>query len=148
MSETDDLRRQTTQLAKRIVYLEGKVDRLRCSWRCFHCNKLFTNPKAAALHFGEWEGDGEVSTIPACKISTAEVRKMEAELLRYDTKEADFDEQLHVIAERNASLSKQLVNLRKAYFSMREAAHARATELREALCKLSGIKKVEETHDD
>lgn len=35
----------------------------RKSWRCFHCNQLFTNPRHAAEHFGASE-----ASEPACKL--------------------------------------------------------------------------------
>jgi hypothetical protein len=54
------------------------------SWRCFHCNTVFTSRKWAAEHFGADE-----SATPACKLTNSEghlvtyIRKLEAELAAY-----------------------------------------------------------------
>jgi hypothetical protein len=62
----------------------------RKTWRCFHCNTLFTNPKHAAEHFGAHEG-----ATPACKLSNSEghlvtyIRKLEAELEVHRREDSD-----------------------------------------------------------
>lgn len=54
------------------------------TWRCFHCDTLFLNPKHAAEHFGV----DEMET-PACRLRSSEghlvtyVRRLEAELAEY-----------------------------------------------------------------
>ena len=54
------------------------------SWRCFHCDAVFTNRKHAAEHFGDDEG-----STPACKLSHSEghlvtyIRKLERDLAQY-----------------------------------------------------------------
>lgn len=48
------------------------------AWRCFHCDKTFTDPECAAEHFGRFE-----DCQPACKIGVEQFRKMEAELANW-----------------------------------------------------------------
>lgn len=56
----------------------------RKSWRCFHCNETFTNPKHAATHFGTDE-----AATPACKLTQSEthliayIRQLERDLTQY-----------------------------------------------------------------
>ncbi len=61
------------------------------TWRCFHCDTLFTNPKHAAEHFGRDEG-----ATPACKLSHSEghlvtyIRKLEAEVETHRREDTDL----------------------------------------------------------
>ncbi len=61
------------------------------SWKCFHCNTVFTNPKHAAEHFGRHEG-----STPACKLTHSEghlvtyIRKLERELESYRIEDSDI----------------------------------------------------------
>jgi hypothetical protein len=45
------------------------------TWRCFHCDDVFTDISAAEEHFGSF-----CDCIPACKIGVEQYRKMEKEL--------------------------------------------------------------------
>lgn len=62
----------------------------RKSWRCFHCDTVFLNPKHAAEHFGEDEG-----SLPACKLTNSEghlityIRKLEKELAAHRREDSD-----------------------------------------------------------
>lgn len=61
------------------------------TWRCFHCDTVFTNRKHAAEHFGRDEG-----STPACKLTHSEghlvtlIRKLEAELESYRREDSDI----------------------------------------------------------
>lgn len=55
-------------------------------WLCFHCDELFVDPRAAALHFGKTMFDK-----PACQVSVEEFREMESRVQSY----ADEDTELH-----------------------------------------------------
>lgn len=63
----------------------------RKTWRCFHCDTVFFNPKHAAEHFGA----DERSTL-ACKLTNSEghlityIRKLENELSRYRGEDSDI----------------------------------------------------------
>jgi len=54
------------------------------TWRCFHCDVVFTNRRHAAEHFGAEESD-----VPACRLSHSEghlityIRKLQRELASY-----------------------------------------------------------------
>lgn len=71
----------TARIHKQSELLSQKADK---SWRCFHCDEVFTSRQYAAEHFGFDEG-----ATPACKISGHEghlvtyIRKLEAELASY-----------------------------------------------------------------
>jgi len=48
------------------------------SWRCFHCDEVFTDRSAALEHFGESE-----CHTPGCQIDITDVRAMEKALRQY-----------------------------------------------------------------
>lgn len=68
----------------------------RKTWRCFHCDEVFTNPRHAAEHFGYEEG-----FTPACKLSISEghlityIRKLEAEINRHRREDSDVLRAMH-----------------------------------------------------
>ena len=68
----------------------------RKSWRCFHCDTVFTNPKHAAEHFGLDE-----SATPACRLSHSEghlityIRKLERELEAHRRDDSDILRAMH-----------------------------------------------------
>lgn len=93
------------------------------TWRCFHCNEIFTNPEHAAEHFGMNEG----STV-ACKLSHSEghlvtlVRKLQRELASYRrednlvlrawlTREADHRQQL--VREEEKGYARGIADMKK-----------------------------------
>lgn len=63
----------------------------RKSWRCFHCDEVFTNPKHAAEHFG-----AEMHDTPACKLGATKghlitlIRKLQRELSSYRHEDSDI----------------------------------------------------------
>lgn len=59
-------------------------------WRCFHCEEVFTDPAAAALHFGT-----RLEHQPGCQIDLAEYRRMEALEARYAEEDADVHRAMH-----------------------------------------------------
>lgn len=59
------------------------------SWRCFHCDEVFTDPKEAATHFGLTQGDKAV-----CEVAADEVRHMEWRLRRYQNEDTDLHRQI------------------------------------------------------
>lgn len=68
----------------------------RKTWRCFHCDTLFTNPTHAREHFGRDEG-----STPACKLSHSEghlityIRKLEAEIAQHRAEDSDVLRAMH-----------------------------------------------------
>ena len=71
-------------------------------WRCFYCDETFTlaQENAARWHFGD-----RLHTVPACKFSVEDFRRMEAELERYRGEDTDLHRQLHSkSAEHQAAL--------------------------------------------
>jgi hypothetical protein len=60
------------------------------TWRCFHCDAVFTDTKNAELHFGRSEFD-----TPACHIDIAEYRRMQELCRRYAEEDTDWHRALH-----------------------------------------------------
>lgn len=59
------------------------------SWRCFHCDEFFTDPKEAATHFGGVQG-----AQPLCKFDGDEIRHMEWCLAKYRDEDTDLHRQI------------------------------------------------------
>lgn len=55
------------------------------SWRCFHCDELFTDPEQARLHFGR-----KMDATPACQIDAAALRKLENQLALYRDEDTEL----------------------------------------------------------
>jgi hypothetical protein len=70
--------------------LEERAEKAESSWRCFHCNEIFTDEKEARLHFGNY---GETGT-PACKVDAAHLRDLEDQLRSYRNEDTDLHRQL------------------------------------------------------
>lgn len=69
------------------------------TWRCFHCDEVFTDRKCAALHFGTgWP----VDTIPLCKIDAEKVREMEKELAKYRAEDTELHRQIARLETQHA----------------------------------------------
>lgn len=60
------------------------------TWRCYHCEEIFTTSEAAAEHFGP-----RIYSDPACTIDAARLRELEAELQRYREEDTDLHRELH-----------------------------------------------------
>lgn len=70
------------------------------TWRCFHCEEVFTTSEAAADHFGP-----RIYSDPACTIDAARLRELEAELARYREEDTDLHRALHAKdCERNTAV--------------------------------------------
>jgi hypothetical protein len=79
------------------------------TWRCFHCDTVFTNPAHAREHFGVHEGD-----TPACKLTHFEghlvtyIRKLEKELASYRVEDSDILRAMMALeAEHSAALIRE-----------------------------------------
>lgn len=62
------------------------------TWRCFHCDEVFTTPEAAIEHFGRTERQS-----PACQIDIAEYRRMEENHRRNCEEDTDLHRQIYNI---------------------------------------------------
>jgi hypothetical protein len=61
------------------------------SWRCFHCDEVFTDPAEAELHFGETQ-----FAEPLCQetLTAADLRELQKELSTYRQEDTDLHRQL------------------------------------------------------
>jgi hypothetical protein len=73
------------------------------SWRCFHCDEVFTSRQDGWHHFGRDE-----SATPACKIKAAgeyalleALRNAEDQLSRYHAEDSDTARAMHAVAADN-----------------------------------------------
>lgn len=66
------------------------------TWRCFHCNEVFTTVVDAAFHFGYADLEK-----PACLVDARELRKMELELRRHREEDTDLHRQIHGMEARH-----------------------------------------------
>lgn len=62
------------------------------SWRCFHCDQVFTDEASARAHFGVSQMD-----IPYCEMKAEDVREMESELERYRAEDTALHRQIHAM---------------------------------------------------
>jgi hypothetical protein len=70
----EELRSTLRLAADALEASEAELEGRRPSWRCFHCDEVFTTEHAARLHFGETECQD-----PACQIKAgAEMSMLEA----------------------------------------------------------------------
>lgn len=60
------------------------------TWRCFHCDEVFTTVDDATNHFGP-----AIYSDPACAIDAHRLRELEAELARYRQEDTDLHRELH-----------------------------------------------------
>ena len=79
------------------------ADRHRKSWRCFHCDEVFTDRAAALEHFGSSTLDE-----PACQTDAARLRTLEKELRRYRDEDTDLHRQVeHLTTEHQTALRRE-----------------------------------------
>jgi hypothetical protein len=83
-------------LAKRIRELEAAL--AVKSWRCFHCDEVFTDHAAALEHFGESMCDD-----PACQIDMTDVRAMENQLRQYREEDTALHRELRRMESDHAT---------------------------------------------
>jgi hypothetical protein len=69
----------------------------RRTWRCFHCDEILIDPDAAALHFGRSD-----LARPACTVSLARLRELEALLSRYQAEDSNSDRRYHAMMADHA----------------------------------------------
>lgn len=67
------------------------------SWRCFHCDAVFTDREGARLHFGTTEMQR-----PACTIDVAEYRRMEEINARHCAEDTDLHRQIYSLENQHA----------------------------------------------
>ena len=87
------------------------------SWRCFHCDEVFTTVEAAGEHFGP-----NCICSPACQIDIAEYRRMEEVHARHVAEDSEMGRKFHgmradhmrdLIAEEQKGYDKGLADGRK-----------------------------------
>lgn len=72
------------------------------TWRCFHCDEVFTDREQAALHFGTTQMQK-----PACQFDVAALRETEALMRRYQEEDTDLHRQIYGMqAKHNADLQR------------------------------------------
>lgn len=67
------------------------------SWRCFHCDEVFTDSKDAATHFGT-----APEAQPVCAIKADEIRHMEWCLEKYRNEDTDLHRQINCMQGEHA----------------------------------------------
>ena len=73
-----------------LAQLTRERDEARASWRCFHCDEVFTDRSEAELHFGETQ-----YAEPYCQVvDPKELREMARELDEYRREDTDLHKQL------------------------------------------------------
>jgi hypothetical protein len=60
------------------------------SWRCFHCNEVFTDAESAALHFGSKQSQDSICTLDATNL-----RKIESQLESYQEEDTDLHREIN-----------------------------------------------------
>ena len=60
------------------------------TWRCFHCDEVFTERECAQLHFG-----ATLMSDPACQINAVQVRQMERTLARFREEDTDLHREIY-----------------------------------------------------
>lgn len=67
------------------------------TWRCFHCDEVFTDPRCAALHFGK-----ALNSTPICQLDPARVREMERELAKYRAEDTELHREIARLQTQHA----------------------------------------------
>lgn len=68
------------------------------SWKCFHCEEVFTDRELAALHFGQ-----RIYDTPACQIDAAHLRDLEGQLTRYREEDTDLHREINGLHATHAT---------------------------------------------
>lgn len=66
------------------------------TWRCFHCDEVFTCPSAAAEHFGPTQ-----HSTPLCQVARKEVETLETQLRKYRDEDTDLHRQIANMSGRH-----------------------------------------------
>jgi hypothetical protein len=74
--------------ASAYIYQPGAVSDE--TWRCFHCDEVFTSHQSAKKHFGTSERHS-----PACAINITEYRRMEAASERYIAEDTELHREIY-----------------------------------------------------
>lgn len=101
------------QVRNRTEFLAMTVATGDKTWRCFHCDEVFTDREKAALHFGVYQ-----TSDPACQINIEAYRKME------ENHRAHLQEDSEMHRELAAMECKTQIELRRA----EERGYARGIE--------------------
>jgi hypothetical protein len=68
------------------------------SWRCFHCDEVFTTADAAAEHFGP-----RIYSDPACTVDASRLRALESELDAYRQEDTELHRAMWGMQSRHAT---------------------------------------------
>jgi hypothetical protein len=68
------------------------------SWRCFHCDEIFTDFAEAEMHFGR-----SCMSNPVCIITAVELRDMENQLNRYREEDTQLHRELRQMESNHAT---------------------------------------------
>lgn len=108
------------------------------TWRCFHCDELFTNPRHAASHFGVEEG-----TTPGC---VAVLRHGESHLL---DRIRDLTQQLSRFYEEDGDIMRWQVTKesdhRRALICEEERGYEKGCRDMRAMLEAEGVASVSAT---
>ena len=70
------------------------------SWRCFHCDEVFTDRKDAVEHFGS-----SCTDVPACQVDAKRLRELEKQLRLYRNEDTDLHRAIeHLRSEHSIAL--------------------------------------------
>lgn len=74
------------------------------SWRCFHCDEVFTDYVAAKEHFGaiRFSYGAVTYDTPACQIDPQEHRRLIAELAKYENEDSELQRAMAAMQTRHA----------------------------------------------
>lgn len=73
------------------------------TWRCFHCDEVFTSEEDARLHFGKSERES-----PACTIDISEYRAMETRMQFYNDEDAEIHRSMaRLQSDHNLALQRE-----------------------------------------
>lgn len=75
-------------------------------WRCFHCDEVFTDVKAARLHFGEDQDyePGCIARVPdEERVLLEKIRELECELALFYDEDGPKDRQMQIMASEHRS---------------------------------------------
>jgi hypothetical protein len=110
------------------------------SWRCFHCDAIFTDEAEALLHFGSREYHDA-----ACTVSPEKVRDLKRQLLSYREEDTDLHRQIASLESKHhtALQREEEIGYAKGLSDgIREGLEMAAKKCTEDHATLSGPKRV------
>lgn len=60
------------------------------TWRCFHCDEVFTDHDEARLHFGP-----SIYSEPSCRVSPERLRELELQIDAYRQEDTELHRAMH-----------------------------------------------------